>query len=320
MKVAFHSGYLGFRGTEVALVDYARGNREILGGESLILLPWRPEADSHPVLQQMRAAAPVHFYRSEEEREAIIKKEKVEFFYCIKNGVYDGAESRSIPTGIHAIFRESEFHGDVYAYVSPWLSRVMSHGKTPFVPHMVSLPPPAGDLREELGIPPGAVVFGRHGGDDSFDIPWVQQIVVETSKASPSVHFIFLNTRAFPGSKQQGNIHFLPATSDPLRKRAYLESCDTMLHGRKRGETFGLSCMEFAVAGKKVLTFSGSPEKAHLELLGKAALGYSDAETLALCLAMPRDNYRLESGHVRELADRFGPDQVMKQFQKVFLS
>jgi len=74
------------------------------------------------------------------------------------------------------------------------------------------------------------------------------------------------------------------------------------------------------VAGKKVLTFSGSPETAHLELLGEAALGYSDADTLALCLAMPRDNYRLESGHVRELADRFGPDQVMKQFQKVFLS
>ena len=60
MKVAFHSGYLGFRGTEVALVDYARGNREILGGESLILLPWRTEADSHPVLQQMRRKKSPH--------------------------------------------------------------------------------------------------------------------------------------------------------------------------------------------------------------------------------------------------------------------
>jgi hypothetical protein len=80
VKVAFHSGYLGFRGTEVALVDYARGNREILGGESLILLPWRPEADSHPVLQKMRAAAPVNFYRNREERETILKKGKSGIF------------------------------------------------------------------------------------------------------------------------------------------------------------------------------------------------------------------------------------------------
>jgi len=105
-----------------------------------------------------------------------------------------------------------------------------------------------------------------------------------------------------------------------LRKRAYLESCDAMIHGRKRGETFGLSCMEFAVAGKKVLTFSGSPETAHLELLGKAAFEYSDADTLFPCLGLPRDHYRLEPGQVQELSDRFGSAQVMKQFQKVFLS
>lgn len=320
MKVAFHSGYLGFRGTEVALVDYARGNREILGGESLILLPWRPEADSHPVLEQMRGVAPVHFYRYEEEREAIIKKEKVEFFYCIKNGFYDGVVSSSVPTGIHAIFRESKFHGDVYAYVSPWLSQVMSRGKTPWVPHMVSLGTAAVDLRKQLKIPAEAKVFGRHGGEDSFDIPWVQKVIVEMSKKNPSTHFIFLNTRTFPGSVGRGNIHFLPATSDPATKRSFLDACDAMIHARKRGETFGLSCMEFAVLGKKVLTYSESPEKAHLELLGEAALEYSDIDTLAKWFELPRESYQLGSGQVRELADRFGSDQVMKQFQKVFLS
>jgi len=320
VKVAFHSGYLGFRGTEVALVDYGRGNREVLGGDSFFLLPWREGGDAHPIVREMRKVGPVHFYRTEQERETILKKEKADFFYCIKNGFSDGAESRSTPTGIHAIFRESEFHGDVYAYVSPWLSRVMSNGKTPFVPHMVNLPPPHGDLRAELGIPSDAVVFGRHGGDDSFDIPWVQQTVVETAKARPSVHFLFLNTCAFPGSKQQGNIHFLSATSDPLRKRAYLQSCDAMIHGRRRGETFGLSCMEFAVTGKKVLTFSGSPERAHLELLGEAAVEYDSAETLASRLLSARDNYRLPPAVARELANKFAPEQVMQQFRQVFLS
>jgi hypothetical protein len=320
VKVAFHSGYLGFRGTEVALVDYARGNREILGGESLILLPWRPEADSHPVLQQMRGVAPVHFYRNEEEREAIIKKEKVEFFYCIKNGVYDGVVSSSVPTGIHAIFRESEFHGDVYAYVSPWLSLVMSRGKTPWVPHMVSLGSASGDLRKQLNIPAEAKVFGRHGGEDSFDIPWVHKVIVEMSKKNPSTHFIFLNTRTFPGSVGRGNIHFLPATSDPATKRSFLDACDAMIHARKRGETFGLSCMEFAVLGKKVLTYSESPEKAHLELLGEAVLGYHNATELTTWLSCKRSDYRLPAKVSQELAEHFGPQKVMEKFKEVFLS
>lgn len=320
MKVAFHSGYLGFRGTEVALVDYARGNREILGGESLILLPWRDEVDSHPVVHRMKAVAPVHFYRTEQEREDVLKREKADFFYSIKNGFFDGVVSESVPTGIHAIFRESEFHGDIYAYVSPWLSRVMSHGKSPWVPHMVRLGDPAGDLREELGIPSSAVVFGRHGGEDSFDLPWVQQTVVKTAQTNPRIHFIFLNTSTFTGVRGLKNIHFLHATPDPAKKRAFLESCDAMLHGRTRGETFGLSCMEFAVAGKKVLTFSGSPERAHLELLGEAAVGYDGAETLASQLLSPRDDYRLPPAVARELAEKFGPERVMKQFRQVFLS
>jgi hypothetical protein len=320
VKVAFHSGYLGFRGTEVALVDYAKGNREILGGESLFLLPWRNEADSHPVVHRMRAVAPVHWYLTEKEREDVLKREKADFFYSIKNGFFDRVVSDSVPTGIHAIFRESEFHGDIYAYVSPWLSQVMSHGKTPWVPHMVSLGDPAGDLRDELGIPSSAVVFGRHGGDDSFDLPWVQKTVVKTAQANPLIHFIFLNTRVFVGGCGLKNIHFLPATPDPKRKRSFLESCDAMIHGRRRGETFGLSCMEFAVAGKKVLTFSGSPERAHLELLGEAAIQYDSAETLASRLLSARDDYRLPPAAARELANKFGPEQVMKQFRQVFLS
>jgi len=320
VKVAFHSGYLGFRGTEVALIDYAWGNKEILGNESFFLLPWRDGGEAHPVVATMRNTAPVRFYRSKDEMDGILREEATDFFYCVKNGFNDGAFSSKVLTGVHAIFRESEFHGDIYAYISQWLSQVMSQGKTPWVPHMISLSTAGADLRKQLNIPEEAKVFGRHGGEDSFDIPWVQKLIVETAQKDPSTHFIFLNTRIFSGSLGKGNIHFLPATSDRATKRSFLDSCDAMIHARKRGETFGLSCMEFAVLGKKVLTYSESPEKAHLELLGEAALEYSDIDTLAKWFELPRDSYQLGSGQVQELADRFGSDQVMKQFQKVFLS
>jgi len=159
----------------------------------------------------------------------------------------------------------------VYAYVSPWLSEVMSYGKAPWVPHMVKLAETDEDLREVIGgrwsevgsrwadvvVPKDAIVFGRHGGDDSFDIPWVQEAVVETAKQRPEVWFLFLNTREFPGAASLPNIRFLPPTSDPGQKRKFLNSCDAMLHGRMRGETFGLSCLEFAMLGKPVLTYAG---------------------------------------------------------------
>jgi glycosyltransferase involved in cell wall biosynthesis len=363
MKVAFHSSYLGYRGTEVALMDYAKGNREILGNESMFLMPWREGGGQHPVAERMRGIAPLWFYRSVEERETILRDQGADFLYCIKNGFNDGVFSRKVTTGIHAIFRESEFHGDVYAYVSPWLSEVMAYGKAPWVPHMVSLSDEDEDLRtdaegrelvvgnrwSEVSIPRDATVFGRHGGDDSFDIPWVQKAVVEIAKKNPDIWVLFLNTRKFQGAATLPNIRFLPATADPILKRKFLNTCDAMLHGRMRGETFGLSCLEFAMLGKPVLTYAGSPERAHLEILGDAAVTYQNAEELKQLLRHPASvirhltirGQRTEDGGRRAEADpqpatnnqepahsseasdsrfkQYQPEAVMKKFERVFL-
>ena len=347
-------------------MDYARGNQEVLGNQSFFLMPWRAGGEKHPVTHQMRRIAPLRFYSSKEEREAILQEEKTEFLYCIKNGFNDGAFSRKVPTGVHAIFRESEFHGDIYAYVSPWLSRIMADGKAPWVPHMVRLSLDSGDLRatdggrrpegggrrlgggdqwSEVVIPKGATVFGRHGGDDSFDIPWVQEAVVEIASKSPDTWFLFLNTREFRGAATAPNIRFLPATADPVLKKRFLNTCDAMLHGRMRGETFGLSCLEVAMLGKPVLTYAGSPEKAHLEILGDAAVAYHNAKELREFLCHPASvirrpfvngcqrpedgglgadvgSRRSVVGGQKAVAGRFTdyePEAVMKKFKEVFL-
>jgi len=274
-------------------MDYAQGNQEVLGNQSFFLMPWREGAEQHPVTQRMREIALLRFYRTPEEREGILQEEKADLFYCIKNGFNDGVFSRKVSTGIHAIFRESEFHGDVYAYVSPWLSDVMAYGKAPWVPHMVRLAEDGG--RGSVGggqwadvvVPKDAIVFGRHGGDDSFDIPWVQKAVVETAKERSDIWFLFMNTRTFSGAEGVPNIRFLPATADPILKRQFLNTCDAMLHGRMRGETFGLSCLEFAMLDKPVLTYANSPEKAHLEILGDSAVAYRSASELRELLRHP---------------------------------
>ena len=321
MKIAFHSSYLGYRGTEVALMDYAKGNQEILDNKSLFLMPWREGGEEHPVTERMRGIASLRFYRTAEEREGILKEEKADFFFCIKNGFNDGVFSKNVPTGIHAIFLESEFHGDIYAYVSPWLSEVMAYGKAPWVPHMVRLAEEVGDLRAEIGIPKSEAVFGRHGGDDSFDIPWVQKAVVKTARKHPQIWFLFLNTRKFPGATDLPNIRFLPATADPIRKRLFLNSCDAMLHGRMRGETFGLSFLEFAMIGNPVLTYAGSAERAHLEILGDTAVPYQNAQELCkfLCHQADARGLRTKPGGRMEKFKSYQPEAVMRKFEQVFL-
>jgi len=328
MKIAFHSSYLGYRGTEVALMDYAWGNQEILGHRSFSLLPHGPHAENHPVAERMRAIAPLRFSRAPGEREDILREESVDFFYCIKNGWNDGVFSPRVPTAVHAIFRESEFHGDIDAYVSSWLSGVMSYGKTPWVPHMVRLAAATGCVRSEAGIPPEDFVFGRHGGDDSFDLPWVHRAVIQAARSRPDIWFLFLNTGEFQGAAGLPNLRFLPPTADPTRKAAFLGACDAMLHGRERGETFGLSCLEFAALGKPVLTYAGSPERAHLENLGRAAVPYGNPEEQAkllrhperFCLPPEKDGVRKEEHRepLPEFRD-YQPEAVMKKFREVFL-
>jgi len=199
-----------------------------------------------------------------------------------------------------------------------------------------------GDRWSDIRIPKEATVFGRHGGDDSFDIPWVQEAVVEIAKENQNIWFLFLNTRVFRGAAGISNIVFLPATADPVLKRRFLNTCDAMLHGRQRGETFGLSCLEVAILGKPVLTYADSPERAHLEILGEAAVAYKNAQHLrGLLLDRGRwseiGSRRTEDGgrksvvgsrwsvaggrkSVNGLFSSYEPEAVIKKFQEVFLT
>jgi len=280
MKIAFHSSYFGYRGTEVALYDYGRHLQTRPGIQALMLLPRSRTTRCPELLQKFRAIFDVQEYRDWSEAEEILSRESADALYCIKNGWDDGAVSHRCPTLVHAIFPEADFHGDVYVYVSAWLSRVMTGGAAGWIPHLVDLPEISGDLRGELGIPPEAVVLGRHGGGDSFDIPWVPAVIRTCLQRRPDLWFVFLGTQAHPALARHSRVRFLPPTVDAVRKKSFLNSCDGMMHARKRGETFGLAVAEFAMLGKPVLTWAGSPERAHLEMLGEGNSPYGDAREL----------------------------------------
>lgn len=314
MKVAFRSAYLGHRGTEVALYDYALEAQIRLGVEPLILLP--PVLPGEPV--GVRSRFETVFSCREcghpDQLEKILQDEKCDAFYCLKNGHWDGWTSNRVPTWIHAIFPEVQVHGTVYAFVSQWLAETWGYGEVPWVPHMIKPWGGGEDLRAELGIPAKARVFGRHGGADSFDLPAAKKAVRMVAEQHADIHFIFLNTDPFL-APVLANVHHLPATADRERVGRFLRTCDAMIHGRRRGETFGMAVAEAAACGKPVFTWRHSPERNHLGWISDECWRYSDAEELADKLI----HYRREDKMDCAFAEEFTPERVMERFEAVFL-
>jgi hypothetical protein len=235
--------------------------------------------------------------------------------YFIKQGDNDGLLVPGCRNVIHAVFQYFEPHGDVYAYVSEWLSHFTTQGRAPFVPHMIRPPHDlTTSLRAELEIPENATVFGRHGAADTFNVEGIHHIVEEVAKKAPDIFFLFLNTDKFCEPRE--NIIFLEGTSDAEYKQRFINTADCMLHARASGETFGLAVGEFSVSNKPILTWSGSRERCHLEILGEKALVYSSGvELVEKIMLFDRNQKRDWDAY----SERFSPEPVMRKFAQVFL-
>jgi len=315
MNVAFHSNSMSLRGSENALWDYANFNETILGNNSLICHEAELENAKNPTFAKWKSRFQLIPYRTKAELSSKLKERGVDILYQIKPGPFDGFVVLGVKNCIHSMFLSDEFHGDCFAYVSRWASRVMTGREESFVPHFVPQLESKVGLREILGISTKARVFGRHGGWDTFNIPFAREAVVRHARQNPEDHFVFLNTESIREAGHLANIHYLPATVDPVEKAKFLATCDVMLHARLHGETFGLAVGEFAVLGKPVITFSESRERAHLEMLGNQALLYRHGGELAGVLK----EFCPHKTHGTEYEIFADPKVVMEIFRKKFL-
>lgn len=316
MKVAFHSNWITERGSEAAMLDYARLNKTILKNESVLCFPDRSGFAENPILKKWREEFQVILYSSKNVLGRALEKEGVSVIYLTKPGCYDGFLVPGLKNCIHAQFLCDEFHGDVYAYLSPWMSRMMTGREESFVPFYVPHLESGEDLRKKLKISKEARVFGRHGGWNTFNIPFARKVVKEHARHYPEDHFLFMNTKPIHGTERLANVHYLPATIDSWEKACFLATCDAMIHARDTGETFGLAIGEFAALGKPIITYQGSKERAHLEMLGPKALTYGGPVELSNTLKTFCPHEASETQYQVYKS----PDFVMRNFSKVFLS
>ena len=314
--VAFLVRQANLRGTGVAAFDYAVGCERQLGRRAVMLL--QDGAAHDPLaLARLRESFTLAFYRDLDDLDRVLERIGAELVYVQKGDGRDRWTARSTPTAVHQVFPAwaKDVHGSAYAYVSRWLARVCAGADAPAVPHVVALPGAAGDLRESLGIPADALVLGCHGGADSFDLAIARRALARALDARRDLCFVGLNLTPFLAHERA---RFLPGVTDLGAKRQFIESCDAMLHARRRGETFGLAVAEFSLCNRPVLTSARSPERAHLDMLGDAALTYRGERDL-LRLISQLDRRELSQRDWDRYSRDYAMEPVMARFDDVFL-
>ena len=287
MRIAFIENHLNIRGTTQSIFHYADANETILHNESFIIT--RPyhlvqhSVDAAKIVyEKFEQRFKVRYYSHVSEIPAILKEENADACYVQKSGdPGDGLYNFGVcKTFVHAVFQPRCPHGDFYAGISEWLN-IQFGTKIPVLPYIATLPSCNEDMREKLGIPKDAVVFGRHGGYTAFDLVEAQNAVERVSREHPDIYFIFLHTRPFCSPRK--NIIHLDRITDPVEKVKFINTCDAMVYGRSEGETFGLAIAEFSLRNKPVLCIWDHPKMEslmHKEILKDRAFWWKTEEEL----------------------------------------
>lgn len=319
MKIAFHSNQLGIRGTEVAMFDYAKYNQTLLNNESVILYNKNSQLNDVSAIEKFSSLFPVFPYTDPSEIDHILESNKVDFLYAIKAGHKDNIQPKSCKTGVHVVFQFFEPHGDVYAYVAKWVSEKLTGGKYPDVPHMFDMPEPnetKQQTRLKYGIPSDAVVFGRHGGSDEFNIGFALQGIVDVVNSRKDVYFVLVNTNVFYKHPQ---IIYLDKIIDMQEKSNWINSCDAMVHARQMGEIFSCSIGEFSYHGKPVLSCPYTTHDiGHVLFLGEKGLWYRSKEEF-IQQVNNFDPNKVDFDYYKDVVRPYDAVNVMNKFKEVFL-
>jgi len=315
--VAFLSNKLTLRGTEVAIFDYAHYNEKILGNKSVIITrDYEKIKNEYDV--DIKAYNKFHdrfkicYYQSQEDIDNIISDNSISHLFIIKAGGWDGLITTRCKNIIHCVFTTCQPHGEVYTPIGQTVNNLQGTNY-PVTPHMVTLPNCNDDLRNELNIPENAIVFGRYGGKESFDISFAHHVIKTILEVRNDLYFIFMNTNVF---YQHKNIIYLPGTSDMVYKRKFINTSDALLHARDGGETFGLTCGEFAICEKPVITYGKSHANEHLLILKEKAVIYNSFDDLFNILnTFTKNKYDMtNNGYMF-----YNPENVMNIFKNICL-
>jgi glycosyltransferase involved in cell wall biosynthesis len=315
LKLAFlpaSDNGLSFRGTEVALFDYMDKTETILRNTSILCLG--KDAFNEPsVLKRFEKRFPIIRFSDSQDLEEQLSEKKVNALYSIRSNPKNGIQLTSIPLLVHCVYSINPTGNEL---VRAGVSRSVSQDEQ-FVPHMVNLPETSEDYRTLLSIPKTAIVFGRHGGADTFDLDFVRDTILHILQTNNDVYFLFAVRPHCLQDVSHPRLICLESFSDPITRRKFINTCSAMIHAQSMGETFGLSVAEFSSSNKPVIVWEGGDVREHLRILGDKCIRYKNREELIEII----NNFNQRSSERNDwnAYQEYSPDKVMKQFDDVFL-
>ena len=312
VKICFWDNGLGERGTSVALYDYAHFNETILGNQSLIMFNTTHYSNKPSSIKKFTDRFRVIGVDNWSKVDTILSLEKCDILYIIKAGDWDGQVSNVCKTVVHCVFNSSQPHGNVYSSIAHWVPN--NNGRFPVVPHIISLPDISTNMRDKLNIPENALVYGRHGGYNQFDIDYVQKIVYDVAKNNKNIYFLFVNTKPF--CEELPNIIHLPIIINLDEKTEFINTCDAMMWGRSDGEVFSLSQGEFCFKNKPIICTTTTHYNGHRYLLKDKAIWYNEANLKEILINFNREEMsKLDWNAYKD----YTPENVMNIFKKVYI-
>ena len=316
MKIAFYIDEMNYRGVANSTYQYAFNNQKILKNKSIIFYNNKNYRNKIDVIKKFKKEFKTygisHFKKIEKS-----KIKNIDFIYVQKGGKKDTWVSTKIKTLVHSIYPQKidQIHGFKYILCSEWLSKEFYNYKIPYVPYMVNVERTKKSLIKNLKINKNFTVFGCHGGESSFDIQFVKDVIKKVVHHREDIVFLFLNINKFYNHPR---VIFLKGTSNENYKKKFLNTCDAMIYGRSLGESFGLACAEFASQGKKIFSYKFNRHRSHVfDSIQGLFEEYYSFNSLFKKLIKFKKNKR--NKFLNYKYKNYSSAKVMRVFNKVFL-
>lgn len=319
--VLFCANHLSYRGTEIALFDYAYYNEKILNNKSIIAVDKNSKIPFNNDVVKKFSIFPIHYYTTLQDLQILCEKEKIDVVYSIKYGTKEDVVP-GVKNVVHCVFKMSkeDEHSNIYAGVSESVATIKGVLTYPVVPHIVTLPPPSGNLRKVLNIKDTDLVFSRLGGNDMFASDMVKKVILDIVNKYDNIYFLFsIRPRIFTNIEHK-QLKFFSPIVDPILKRKFIDTSDAMLHYSSLGESFGIAILEYCFCNKPVILMPPQPthwHNAHLKNLQNKGIFYNNECELSDVLINFKDIKKEED--YTHLVSPFAPEKVMSQFEKIFL-
>jgi hypothetical protein len=320
-NIIFHSNNLCERGVCVSIYDYAFYVREYLDLNPIIVYDLKLE-NLEISVNHFKKEFEVIGYESFDEVQKLVDKGNIDYFYAQKYGFDDGINVNNSKNLIHSVFSRdlSKVHGDVYAFISEWMSQQVEY-KITYVPYMINLPSHQESYRHGFGIPENATVIGRYGGKETFNIDFVKKSIERILEKRDDIWFLFLNTEN--RINHERCLYFEPVI-DLHYKVQFINTCDAFLHARDYGETFGASVLEFACKNKQIITYDNFDLQTshplggrnHFLYLKENCFSYSNQNDLDEIFLNINRNNPFDTDYLNK---EFSPKSVIEKFEEVFI-